>query len=118
MSQLLVNALTAIVLLFCIWRLTHSKGKLMQAKFVITFTEAAAVQPIQLTTTAFSGIVGTPESGNVGPTGGSGGPYTVTVDPTTPLPVGVTLDTSGNVGGTPTAAGVTSVNIAVADSQG
>lgn len=90
----------------------------MQAKFVITFTENNPVAPIALTTSAFTGVVGTAESGSLGPTGGSGGPYVVSVDPTTPLPDGVTLDSAGNVGGTPTTAGVTSVNVTVADSQG
>ena len=88
----------------------------MQAKFVITFTENAAVPPITLTTTAFTGTVGTPETGSPGPAGGAGGPFVVTVDPTTPLPAGLTMDASGNITGTPTAAGTTSVNVNVADS--
>jgi len=90
----------------------------MQAKFTITFTEVNPVQPITLTTTAFNGIVGTPETGSLGPQGGNGGPYTVTVDSSTPLPDGVLLDDQGNVSGTPTVAGSFSVNVTVADSQG
>ncbi|MCU1305192.1 MAG: hypothetical protein JWQ87_5476 [Candidatus Sulfotelmatobacter sp.] len=95
------------------------KGKFnMQAKFTITFTETLPVAPIQLTTSAFSGIVGQPETGSLAPTGGNGGPYTVTVDPTTPLPDGIVLDAQGNVSGSATAAGSSSVNVLVADSQG
>lgn len=99
--------------------LTFLEKKNMQAKFVITFTEVVAVPPIILTTTSFSGIVGTPESGSLGPTGGNGGPYTVTVDPTTPLPDGVLMDAQGNISGTPTTAvSNLPVNVTVADSQG
>lgn len=96
------------------------KGKHMsQAKFTLIFTEAPApLPPIQLTTSAFSGVVGVPESGSLGPEGGAGGPYVVTVDPTTPPPAGVSIDAQGNVTGTPTVAGTTSVNVTVADSQG
>jgi hypothetical protein len=110
----------AIVLAFLWVTALHfiSKRHPMQAKFTITFTEVNPVQPIQLTTSAFNGIVGTPESGALAPTGGSGGPYVVTVDPTTPPPPGITIGSDGTISGTPTAAGSTSVNVTVADSQG
>jgi hypothetical protein len=94
------------------------RRKPMQAKFVITFTENPAVPPIALTTTAFTGTVGTAETGSLGPSGGAGGPYVVTVDPTTPPPAGVTIGPDGTISGTPTAPGVSSVNVTVADSQG
>lgn len=87
----------------------------MKATFTITFTEAA---PIALTTSAFSGTVGLAETGALAPTGGSGGPFVVTVDPTTPLPAGLVMDSTGTISGTPATAGSTSVNVVVADSQG
>jgi hypothetical protein len=110
--------LIAVLLLASLYLILKGKFN-MQAKFTITFTDSAAPPPpIQLATTSFNGVVGVPESGSLGPSGGNGGPFVVTVDPTTPLPDGVTIDAQGTVAGTPTVAGSTSVNVIVADSQG
>lgn len=88
----------------------------MQATFTITFVIAPAPQPLAIANSTFTGTVGTSISGTLGITGGAP-PYTVNADPAA-LPPGVTLDGTGNVGGTPTTEGTTSVPITVADSQG
>lgn len=45
-------------------------------------------------------------------------PYTWTLDPTTPLPTGLSLQSDGNVIGTPSGAGSSSFNFTVTDSSG
>lgn len=116
---ILLGVSLSVLLQLLFTHLLPSRRSRMQAKFTVTFTEVAPVPPITLTTTAFSGIVGSPESGSLGPQGGNGGPYTVTVDPATPLPDGVTMDSAGNISGTPTTpVDALPVNVTVADSQG
>jgi hypothetical protein len=93
-------------------------GIKLKADFTLTFTITPAEGALQLAKTNFSGVVGQPISDNLGISGGNGGPYTVTEVDSTQLPPGVTIDSTGAVGGTPTQDGVFSVGVSVADSDG
>jgi len=79
------------------------------ATFSLTFIEQ--LNPIKLATATFSGLVGTPEAGTLVFSGGGGGPYTVTAS--SGLPPGITVTSTGIIGGTPTLAGTSTASITV-----
>lgn len=91
----------------------QQKRRKMQAKFTLSFViSAPQIQAADLT---FPDVVGQPESGNMQLSGGTP-PYKVSVDDSTTLPPGVSVDAQGNVSGTPTQAGTFSVPVTVTDS--
>jgi hypothetical protein len=75
----------------------------------------STVSPLAVSTTSLpSGVVGSPYNAQLKATGGDGD-YTWSVE-TGALPSGLTLNaTTGAIAGTPTAAGISSVTVAVAD---
>jgi hypothetical protein len=89
---------------------------IVQIQATITFTiSPAPPPPLQVNNTNPTGQVGVAMTGNLEITGGTP-PYSVAVTDPTQLPPGVMIDTGGNFGGVPTAAGSFPVGVSVSDS--
>ena len=90
-----------------------SAGQTATKTLAITIAATALPPPSITTTSMAGGTVGTAYSQTLAATGGDGS-YTWAMSSATTLPAGLTLDTAtGNISGTPTAAGTTSFIVEV-----
>jgi CHAP domain/Putative Ig domain len=101
------------------WRLALLAGPLVLAVSVAAFPAApaqAASKSLTISPAALpSGVAGQPYSATLTASGGKA-PYTWSIS-TGGLPAGLSLSTSGDIVGTPTAAGTSSIKVKVTDSS-